>query len=912
MATDLGQTKSSSSRHEVFVEEQLRRVRNRIRLYDTATALLGFLFLTLTWVLGIVLWDRLLGMAPGTRLLAWGLYAAVAALYLGITVVRPFLRPINPYFAARQVEQVLPDAKNSVINWLDLRQTKLPPAVHHSLGYRAARDLTDLDVDRTLSPRQTALLGVLTVVAGVALGVSLSMFRPTSIDLLEPIDRDSGDHNITVPMHQSISFKVRVGGRVPNPDNPDRALKLLLRYHDDEPYQERPLERGDSDRDWQTRLPPAMVHSDFFYKVTGGYAETPEYQVRVQPPPLLTGQYDVAYQYPYVGSKPEMEVGRTHANLKAVQGTRVTLVAHTNRPVKQGNLEGAPGQHLPESLPRPDPQALTFSFVLERDAASDAPAFVSGPSRVLLEREATFGKYRIRFEAADGQGNLDPVPYTAEVTTDQPPKVVLEKPTATRVPANGVLPLKGRATDDHGLTRMTLRRVVSDGKSTRLLPPVPYREGKLQLEDGSHLRDVEYRDGLDLGKPGDGGEGQPLRLGSDVEFWLEAADDYTYPGPHVAASEHYHVQIEATEADRAKVEAERKRLEAEKKTQEKALDQQLADENRQRNGDSPKPDEKEQQRKDEELKKDVDRLKEAMKQVEKEQQKPGKGKGDAPPKPEESAGNGSKDKTDPKQNPDPKKDGNPDQKPGEKDANKPPKPDASQPKDDKSDKPGDTKQDPQGKGQPKPDAKPDEKAPKPDAKQNQGGNRDDSKGDQKRNGNQDAKDVKKPEGKGNPKGQQDKGKPGPGKADPTKGEGQGPGKPDKKPGNDGKDKGQPQPGEKGGNEKKDNTKGPQKGQGDPSKAKPDAKPGDGEGQGQERPTHEKPKGDQVRERPGTGPGGEKSNDKMKPEDATKPDVMEIAKGLDSADKDKRADAARKLTNIAAKTTDPAVRDLCLE
>jgi hypothetical protein len=935
MAADLEAKQAPAAKHEAFVEAQLRKVRHRIRLYDLATALLGFVFLTLLAVLGIVLWDRLLGMASGTRLLVWGGYGVLALVYLALTVVRPLLRPINPYFAARQVEQTLPNAKNSVINWLDLRQRRLPPAIHQSLGYRAAKDLTAFDVDRALSARQSVILGVLTAIVGVALGVALSVFRPTTIELVDPTGPDG--HNITVPMHQSVAFKVLVGGRVPSADNPDRALKLLFRYHEDEPYQERMLERGDSDREWQTRMPPSMVHSDFFYKVVGGHAETPEYQVRIEPPPLLSGHYDVTYRYPYLGSKPETFVGQSDGNLRAVQGTQVTLVAYTNSPVKQGYLEGAGGDRLAEVLPRHDPQAMTFHFTLDREPATGAPFLKTADNRrLLLDREGSFGKYRIRFESADAGRNVDPIAYSVEVTTDLPPNVVLEKPAVEKLPADGVLELKGRVSDDHGLTRVSLQRRIVGGAD---LPPAPYREGKLQLVDETYLRDLEYKDALDLRKPAEGPGAVKLEPDMEIEFWLQAADDYTYPKAHVAESQHYKVKIEPSPADKAKQEEERRRIEEEKKQHEKSLDKQLADQN-QRREEQPKPeDKKEQERKDQEIKNQLDKLKKAQEEVAKEQKKPGD-KGNAPPKPEDKGDGNKAGPPQPQAKPSPNGEAKPDQQPANKEqkgeAKQQGKPTPGAKQDDKAQEKGPGKQDPQSKqGEGKPDQKKDdkgqEKGPgqqnqqgkgdsKPDNKQakadSKGPGQRENPGNERGSGDKNAKDSQKPSPDGKPQGKDDDGKGNkPGQTNP-KGDKKGPGKPDAKPdGEKGEGKGTPQAGGKG-DKKAPDKNGPDKG-GEKSEGK-----GAGEGQkgaeagkdGQQKPASEKPKNADGQQPKGVakGPGGEKSNDKIKPEDATKADVMEIAKGLDSGDKGKQQDAARKLTDIAAKTNDPAIRDLCLD
>src|SRR5262245_1559831 len=114
-----------AARHDAAIEAQLARARRRIRGLDLAVAGLGLAALTLAYALTVTLLDRSLGLSATTRQIAFVSYLLTAAVYVGFLLVRPLLRPINPYFAARQIEQTIPGAKNSVINWLDLHDEPL-------------------------------------------------------------------------------------------------------------------------------------------------------------------------------------------------------------------------------------------------------------------------------------------------------------------------------------------------------------------------------------------------------------------------------------------------------------------------------------------------------------------------------------------------------------------------------------------------------------------------------------------------------------------------------------------------------------------------------------------------------------------------------------------------------------------
>jgi hypothetical protein len=69
---------------------------------------------------------------------------------------------INPYYAARTIEASIPDCRNSVINWLDLRHQTMPAAIRGAVINRAARDIEEVDVNEAVNslprPKSAAIL----------------------------------------------------------------------------------------------------------------------------------------------------------------------------------------------------------------------------------------------------------------------------------------------------------------------------------------------------------------------------------------------------------------------------------------------------------------------------------------------------------------------------------------------------------------------------------------------------------------------------------------------------------------------------------------------------------------------------------------------------------------------------------
>jgi hypothetical protein len=554
-----------SLKYEAFVEEQLSRARRRIWLLDLTSAGLGLLTATLLYGFAVAVVDRWLNLPAWLRQSLLVLYGVGALVFIARTAARPLFRRVNPYYAAKQVEHDLPGAMNSVVNWLDLRGQPLPPAIRSAVTHRAAKDLARADLDHAISARRAGWLG------GILLGFTLALLvlffilgRPQFMSLLGRTFAPFVDSaiasrthltvvqpqggNVTVPVGRAVTVLVQVDGRIPSADKPD-ALKLLYRYQNraDDPYEERLLERGDHSDEWTATVQGFEVHNGFWYKVAGGDTETPEYRVQVRSTPLLT-DFEARYHFrPYLNRADET----THdPNLEGIRGTEVTLVARTNRTVKDGRLVIGDDRPLAAELDPADPQALRFRFPLEKD-----------------------GTYRIWFTSVEEERNTDPMPYTIKVVPDRAPEVQLTAPGKDiELPANGILRLEGSASDDFGLARLTLK-LLTDAEQSK-----PYREGKsFRLDNGSYPRQLDYEDFVELEKVKQR-NGQLLQPGMVVEYWLEATDNCDYPEPNVGRTERYKIKITEPEDPRQQA-RQRQQAQQEQQKHEAQQDQKQAQDN---------------------------------------------------------------------------------------------------------------------------------------------------------------------------------------------------------------------------------------------------------------------------------------------------------------------------------------------
>jgi collagen type III alpha len=588
MASNL-ETKPGVPKYEAFIDTQLSRVRTRIRALDAGRSLMILATLTLAYFLAMAAFDLAVKGADdahftGIRLAAFGIYALLMVGFSSQLFLRLYRR-INPYYAAKQLEVNIEDAKNSVINWLDLKGRELPGAIRIAVGQRAARELKDADPDKAVSPKGNWLMGG--ILAGLVLAVlALFLMGPnqfpsllqraftpfagsglgtkTEITLLKP---EKGD--VMVPLGRRVEFQANIAGRFPKFGQPG-APSLLYRYQQADPFVPLALVE-EADGTWNTGMSGDQVQNGFWYKVAAGDAETPEYQVKVQSLAQAT-RFEVTYHYRAYRRLADDRVVFPNEQaviprLRDFRGTAVTLIVRTNRELRNAHVEldiDNIKHDLQAEILADDQKALQVHMVLEKR-----------------------GTFRVLFTSKDGDENTDRSPYQIDVLEDKAPYVILTKPGQdASLPPNGTLQLEGSAQDDIGIKAMALRLKVLEGDAKPALKPKDYRAGKsFQFDNGTYPDFLDYKDFvlLDQIKTAQG-EPFPLKPGMVLEYWLEARDSSDYPSNegNLGMSKSYKVTIEKPHDDK-KQQEERKKTQEQQQQHEKEQDQKNAQENQKRN-----------------------------------------------------------------------------------------------------------------------------------------------------------------------------------------------------------------------------------------------------------------------------------------------------------------------------------------
>ena len=690
MATDLEQ--KAPPKHEAFVEKQLDQVRRRIRALDTGSNVLWLVAVTLAYGLIIAVIDRTLGLGAGgtwgaIRIGAFLLYLVFAGFFL-ISAGLCLYRRINPYYAAKKLEESVPDAKNSVVNWLDLREEKLPTVIRQTLGQRAAKDLKKADPEKAVAGSKAVLL--VSIVAGLVLAAlilflmgphqfgslmqraflpfrDVNLATRTYITLLEP-----RGGNVTVGINTPVRIRAQIDGHVPKITHP-AAPKLHYRYNQTDEFTALNLESV-ADGTWNVQLSGDQIQSGLWYKITAGDAATAQYQIQVRTFPAIL-RWEVSYKHrPYLK---HLDFSVNFPNpvavfprIRAVTGTEVEIIAFTNRNVQSGWLKVTTDKLTKDFAGEPvndDPKAIRFKFPIERT-----------------------GSFVVSFTSKENETNSDQTPFPIDIIPDGPPTVVLTKPGKDiELPANDLLQLEGHADDDLGLKQLLLRMKVIEGEAIPALEPKPYRPGKqFGFVNGSFPTHLDYKDTVPLDQlKTQAGEAFPAKAGMVIEYWLEAIDNSDYPNKagDIGRSASYKVKILEPEKDSKQQQQKKQKAEQDQQQHEKKQDKELNQQNKeaeqkqqeqkdqkQGKGESKKQDQQskgeakgQEKTKDPELEKQREKVEDIAKRAEDQLNKE-KQKGEAKPAEPKS----EKDKGDPKQQP----------KDGSKDKSTEPKEDGKQPK----------------------------------------------------------------------------------------------------------------------------------------------------------------------------------------------------------------------------------------
>ena len=524
---------SKNDDNQRFVDQRIKRTSRALKLVDLGAALI-------TLVIGLVLY--LLAAAalehwvvPG----GWGPTGRgvlFAGLVLGVAwyfwrAIWPSLRhSVSPAYAALTIEQGSPSLKNSLLSLLLFRgrRRQLSAPVYQAIEQQAAQRLSQVALDSSIDRSILLRLGSALVAVVALCALYCLVFSPPK-KLVASVGRVLMPWaNIAVPSRVQIddvqpgSTSVAQGGQLTVSAEvlelaSDETVRLLYSTADGQLLDQMvPMSSASGGVRFRGQLPGKRqfgsatgVQQKLSYWIEAGDARSPRYQIDVFAHPTLVIQR-LRYDYPAYTGYESREV-ETTGDLRALEGTRVTLEALANQPIRSAHVDfQADGRH--DVKMSSEEQLVTATFPLELR-----------PDR----RTPRFNSYVLKYTTTDGHTNPDPPKYRIEVIPDYAPEIQLLAPEAEllEVGLHEQVQIELEARDpDFSLSNVALRGTVDER-------PIEGPTLLAELHTGRFVGTARFTPD-ELG----------LQVGDLLEYWGEAVDN-RQPEPNRASTEHRQLRV---------------------------------------------------------------------------------------------------------------------------------------------------------------------------------------------------------------------------------------------------------------------------------------------------------------------------------------------------------------------------------
>ena len=533
MATDTTQSQVESVENDRYIDKKIQATAQQVKLVSLATSITTLLAGVVAYLLLLSLVDHWVwGFSVWGRLVALVILLLGSAAFFIFRVLPGLIRSVNPVFAAQTIEGSTPTLKNSLINFLLLRehQAGTRQVILDGVKRQAVGDLHQVPgnaiVDRSDLIRIGYVLAALVILFGAYRVLSPKDPFQTVARVATPwkaIDRPSRAKieevvpgNVDIYRGQSVDIEAVVTGL-----RDDEAVELLFSTTDGR-IVDRTINmmRSESGRRFQSELTTGSsgIQDDLIYSIRAGDAQTELYRVTVKDAPSIDVKR-LTLTYPSYTKRPE-EQFEQQGDIAALEGTRVRIEALANQPIRGASIELFDGESAEpvKSLPMRHTGDVAHGFLnLKFNPDGKTPTYVG---------------YQLRFTNDAGHRNPEPVRYQIDVIRDLPPLVEILNPRRREIelPVNQRLMIEVRALDpDFALNDVRLHGAA----------------GGLELLKHSFLTKPHEGQGIFVYqfRPDEIG----LTPGDTLVYWAEAEDNRRISSeqssPNMARSGNYRIRV---------------------------------------------------------------------------------------------------------------------------------------------------------------------------------------------------------------------------------------------------------------------------------------------------------------------------------------------------------------------------------
>jgi len=512
---------------ESTVEKHIDSTSKLVRQVDLALSLLIVISILLGGLFLAIIADHWLLKEGLSMSLRFGVFAtlfAAAGLYIYWKVMPLFRYSINPVYTADLIERDVPKFKNSLINWLLLRQEreeredvpheKINDRMFDGIVRTAAGHVQTVPVGHAVDYHK--LIWGSTIFAVLLLAfIAYAAFSPknplTSLArILFPVStierpqaaqfRNVFPGDTAVLQGEMLILSAEVISRSPEP------VYLMFSTDDGQAVNQRiPMTQPEGKIAFETPFPPGRqgsergFNSSVDYRIVQGESRSKQYRIDVLPAASVE-IVSLLYDFPsYTGLPPKtVEHG---GDIQTLEGTAVTVAVRSTLPLQE------------------------IGIVFDENPASRVAMTVTNQgteAKGAFSLRTPFPYKTFSFQATDTNGNASRRSgiYRIEVIPDQPPKVQwadtaanLKDAARIDLPLNKTLPLPIQAEDPDFALRYLRFKTESPGK----------RIPDIQLLNSPTTGPTEHRGQINktlVFSP----EEKRLAVGETVEVWAEATD----------------------------------------------------------------------------------------------------------------------------------------------------------------------------------------------------------------------------------------------------------------------------------------------------------------------------------------------------------------------------------------------------
>lgn len=354
-------TANPSENPDKTLEQRIDETRRLVLQVDVSLSVLTLVTVLFGGLILAVLADHWIfreGLSGPMRL---GIFLALILL-VGLVVYRRilplFLYPINPVYAARILEQGTPSFKNSIVNWILLRQErmergqnafadKLSERMFDGVTRTAARTADSIAPDHAVDTRQLMRWGIL-FTALVLFLIGYTLFSPknplqsiariimpfSEIDAPQSVEfRDVRPGDLDALQGEKTDVSVEVVGRSREP------VYLFFTTDDGQAVRQAiPMAMPEGKTRYETVFPPGKSGfvSGIDYWFQQGESRSKTFRIDVRPVASLEIA-SITYRYPkYTGL--EDETVEHAGDIRAVEGTEVEIRVRSTIPLDKAEM----------------------------------------------------------------------------------------------------------------------------------------------------------------------------------------------------------------------------------------------------------------------------------------------------------------------------------------------------------------------------------------------------------------------------------------------------------------------------------------------------------------------------------------------------------------------------------------------